>query len=171
MAIGKADHPTVRTLWVDHPELTAEAIGERYGTTRNAVIGLARRSAWPMRRGPRVSTLALPPDGEALRTQRRVEQRRSKKGTSHPARRLLREIGLDPDERLTDADLAQLPSMSLPELESYPEARTTLGRLDALNATLDAVLAVAAPERRPPRGWEQRMLVVVQPSRERRRHG
>jgi hypothetical protein len=44
----------MRRLWEEEPELTAAAIGELYGVTKNTVIGQAYRRGW-LPRGPSAS--------------------------------------------------------------------------------------------------------------------
>jgi GcrA cell cycle regulator len=39
-----------RLLWENHRELTAAAIGERFGMSKSAIIGLADRRQWTRRR-------------------------------------------------------------------------------------------------------------------------
>jgi hypothetical protein len=49
----------IRVLWEQRPELSASRIGERFGMTKNAVIGQAHRRGWNPRRvkkGPEPST-------------------------------------------------------------------------------------------------------------------
>jgi len=47
----------MQRLWEDHPELTAEAIGQRFGLSKNSVIDMVKRRGWKIRRacqvGPR----------------------------------------------------------------------------------------------------------------------
>lgn len=40
----------IRNLWENHLELSAAQIGERFGITKNAVIGHAHRRGWERRR-------------------------------------------------------------------------------------------------------------------------
>lgn len=47
-----AQETKARELWETRPDLTAEAIGERYGMSRNAIIGIAHRRRWAMRGNP-----------------------------------------------------------------------------------------------------------------------
>lgn len=43
------DEAAMRELWERHPELSAAAIGERFGVSRNVVIGMANRRKWAPR--------------------------------------------------------------------------------------------------------------------------
>ena len=43
------DFDRMRELWEGHPEITAKVIGERFGISKNAVIGHASRKQWAAR--------------------------------------------------------------------------------------------------------------------------
>lgn len=50
----------MQKLWEDRIDIKASTIGERFGISRNAVIGLARRRGWKARGTPHQKMLARP---------------------------------------------------------------------------------------------------------------
>jgi hypothetical protein len=68
----------MRSLWEGSPELSAKAIGERFGVTKNVIIGQANRRGWmprpsPLKGGRRTTILdrldaldTFPPTGRCV---------------------------------------------------------------------------------------------------------
>lgn len=51
LSADQLDH--MRALWENAPELNSVVIGERFGVSKNVVIGHAARRGWASRKGPR----------------------------------------------------------------------------------------------------------------------
>jgi hypothetical protein len=128
----------IKHLWED-VGTTAERIGAMYGVSKNAIVGMANRRHWTARR-------LSPVDPNSLS----IKSMRTPLGDI----KRMQAAGIE----ITMRDLTGLPALTHAEEREYPYARTMMGRLDALHATMDAFIASSRVDglRLPPEPAQKR---------------
>lgn len=121
------DLARMRELWEDSPELSARIIGERFGVTKNVVIGRADRGEWK----PRRRAMDEPhPSWPAERVAELLKLDAAHLGYAEIGRRL------GCSRRAAHSKLSRLRARG-----DLSQPRTIFDRLAAAHARMDAVLA------------------------------
>lgn len=158
----------MQTLWEGSPDLTALVIGERFGVSKNTVIGQAARGQWtprgtsrartrpvkqkPTFTGKRMPTL-YPARLEARLSESDMASMRGLWDAGTPISHIARQFGVaDSSVRGLAERLEWWPYPTEAELTA-PDPPTLHDRMDAEHARMDAVLAeteatIAAAKRR-----------------------